>query len=155
MNTTDVARVCHEAHRAYCISLGDLSNGPWDLLPDAAKAAVVAGVKAALADFSLTPAQCHSAWMNDKLAKGWKLGPMKAPDRLEHPCLVEFDKLPLEHQTKDVLFLGIVRVLASLIAEIGLPPPRRVETPESVDPDFVTSESPLEDSPKAKKKRGH
>jgi hypothetical protein len=50
--------------------------------------------------------------MAQKLAEGWKLGPVKNPEAKEHPCLVPFDDLPVEQKVKDYLFRGVVRALA-------------------------------------------
>ena len=33
-NVNEIARVCHEANRAYCINLGDTSQSSWDEAPE-------------------------------------------------------------------------------------------------------------------------
>jgi hypothetical protein len=46
-----------------------------------------------------------------KLADGWKYGPVKYPEKKEHPCMVPFAELPKEQQLKDALFRHIVPAL--------------------------------------------
>mgnify|MGYP001560010111 CR=1 FL=1 len=33
MNVEDIARVCHEVNRSYCLARGDDSQMPWDKAP--------------------------------------------------------------------------------------------------------------------------
>lgn len=40
-----IARVCHEANRGYCISMGDKSQLPWDEAPAWQRGSAVQGVK--------------------------------------------------------------------------------------------------------------
>ena len=40
-----IARVAHEANRAYCLSLGDPSQLPWEEAPDWAKESAIDGVR--------------------------------------------------------------------------------------------------------------
>lgn len=140
---TAIARVCHEANRAYCLAMGDLSAGPWDMLPEDAKEGVLSGVKAAYANPSMTPAEAHQAWMQEKTAKGWKYAPLKAPDRLEHPCLLPFDQLSKEHQAKDALFLAIVYALRS----VTQPPIEQCFTPVEPPAEPPAEEPPAEEPP--------
>jgi len=49
--------------------------------------------------------------MIDKLKDGWKHGPVKDPEKKEHPCLIPYDELPKEQQVKDHLFIGVVKAL--------------------------------------------
>jgi len=57
----------------------------------------------------------HEQWLKEKRDNGWKYGPVKDPDKKEHPCFVPFDKLPREQQAKDYLFKAIVNSLAQFI----------------------------------------
>jgi hypothetical protein len=45
MNDIDIARVCHEVNRAYCTSLGDESQLPWDSAPQWQKDSAINGVR--------------------------------------------------------------------------------------------------------------
>ena len=80
---------------------------------------VILGVRNAR--HGMTPAEHHQAWVEDKLAHGWRYGSDKDPERKTHPCLVSFDQLPRYQQDKNRLFIAIVRALwgAELPAEVG------------------------------------
>jgi hypothetical protein len=105
-----IARTCHEVNRAYCLAMRDFSQAPWDMAPDYVKASVRLGVEFHLSgDFG--PEASHAEWMRHKALEGWGYGPVKNPDAKEHPCMVPFDKLPIEQQVKDHLFRAVVRAL--------------------------------------------
>ena len=108
MTNEQIARVCHEVNRAYCLSLGDESQLPWSDAPEWVKDSARAGVALHAADRSLGPEASHEAWREHKLADGWVFGWEKNAERKEHPCLVPFDALPREQQTKDFTFQAVV-----------------------------------------------
>ena len=108
----DIAWVCHEINRAYCAATGDHSQPPWPEAPEWQKASAIQGVEAALADPDLKPEDSHVGWMAQKEADGWRYGPVKDPERKEHPCMIPYDRLPPEQRVKDHLFLAVVRSLA-------------------------------------------
>lgn len=115
MTIEQIARICHEANRAYCISLGDLSQSPWEECQQWQRDSAVAGVRAHLANPDMTPEQSHQAWMDFKLAEGWKHGPVKDPAKKEHPQMVPYAELPVEQRAKDYIFSGIVEACAPLL----------------------------------------
>jgi hypothetical protein len=122
-----IARIAHEANRAYCTNLGDHTIPSWDAAPVWQRDSAIAGVKSALVDPSKTPEQSHFEWMEFKLKAGWKFGPTKRPEALEHPCLVPWSELPEEQKTKDRLFLAIVRaagvIEAVTVGDLRTDPP--------------------------------
>lgn len=103
-----IARLCHAVNRAYCLSLGDTSQPSWKEAPQWQRDSAIAGVQFHLAHSDAKPSDSHESWMKDKLAAGWKFGPVKDAEKKEHPCLVPYDQLPKEQQAKDFLFLGVV-----------------------------------------------
>ena len=109
---TMIAKVCHEANKAYCESIGDNSQKSWDACPDWQKQSAIAGVKFKLKNMDATPEDMHNSWMKDKQESGWKYGTVKDEVKKEHPCLVSYDKLPPEQRTKDHIFASIVKSLA-------------------------------------------
>lgn len=111
MTPKHIAWVCHEANRAYCIALGDYSQPLWENAPEWARESAINGVKFHLDHPDATDADSHENWLREKLTTGWKCGPVKDPERKEHPCCVPFDQLPIEQQVKDRLFRSIVNVL--------------------------------------------
>lgn len=128
MNTEDIARICHEANRAYCLTLGDTSQVPWDEAPDWQRQSVLDGVlnaqRGAAVDpkfivyggvatepVEVSPKTSHENWLRHKAAEGWTYGEKKDPIAKTHPCMVPYDQLPPEQRTKNELFVAIVRAL--------------------------------------------
>lgn len=110
MNLETIARVCHEANRAYCEALGDHSQVPWEDAPQWQRASARMGVDLHLmADVG--PEASHIAWMTQKAQDGWIYGKTKDPDAKTHPCMVPFSELPVEQQAKDFIFRAIVHAL--------------------------------------------
>lgn len=124
MKIEDIARVCHEANRGYCAALGDNSQVPWDQAPDWQKQSAIKGVLHHLKNPDSTPADSHKSWLEEKKETGWKYGPVKDPEKKEHPCFVEYDHLPTEQKAKDFIFLSVVRAMEKLAPEVvmGEPP---------------------------------
>lgn len=111
LSAEQIAKVCHEANRAYCESIGDFSQPAWEDAPEWQKESAVNGVNFHLGNQSSTPRDSHDKWMTEKFMDGWKYGAVKNPETKEHPCLMPYDSLPKEQQTKDVLFIAIIRSL--------------------------------------------
>jgi hypothetical protein len=110
-----IAQVCHEANRGYQAVVPSLTvpvAPPWDLIPGQERQTVVSGVKHALDNPGLTGRDSHENWCRDKEADGWVYGPQKDPEAKTHPCLVDYDDLPLADRMKDDLFLAIVGALS-------------------------------------------
>jgi hypothetical protein len=113
-----IAKICHEANRAYCEALGDTSQPKWEEAPDWQKESAINGVTFHLRSFKETgswpaPSHSHESWLKQKEVEGWKYGPVKDPDKKEHPCFVPFDELPAEQRFKDILFGAIVETFGS------------------------------------------
>jgi hypothetical protein len=72
------------------------------------------GVAGALA--GNTPEQSHEGWLAEKRAAGWKYGPVKDPDRKEHPCFVPYADLPPAQRAKDGVYLAVVRAVAESLS---------------------------------------
>lgn len=43
----------------------------------------------------------HAAWMRERMAAGWTLGPKRDDEKKEHPCLVPYDELSEEEKGYD------------------------------------------------------
>lgn len=113
MDVLQIARVCHEANREYCASIGDPSQRSWDDAEAWQRESAVKGVEFALANPDELASSQHEAWMRDKTADGWIYGPRKDWATKQHPCMVAYAELPLEQRIKDHLFRGIVRAFAA------------------------------------------
>ena len=108
MEPHEIAKICHEANRAYCQTLGDTSQKPWEEAPDWQKQSAINGVEYHLANPDSKPSRSHEMWLKEKESTGWKYGPVKCPEKKEHPCCVPFKDLPPEQQIKDILFINII-----------------------------------------------
>ena len=108
MTLQEAAKVCHEANRALCEALGDTSQTAWDDAPMWQKESAINGVVFNLGNPTAPASASHDNWLAEKKRDGWKHGPVKDADKKEHPCFVPYGDLPVEQQTKDVLFKAIV-----------------------------------------------
>jgi len=116
MSRVDViAKVCHEANKAYCESLGDFSQASWNEAPDWQKKSVISGVINVLENPDVSPSASHENWLKEKMADGWKYGTEKDHELKTHPCIVNYNRLPYEQRFKDSLFISIVK--AFVLAE--------------------------------------
>ena len=114
---TLIAMLAHEANRAYCMGLGDLSQLVWDEAPDWQKESAIAGVNMHLANPGATPEDSHASWLAQKVADGWVYGPVKDAEKKEHPCCVPYAELPEAQRAKDYIFRGVVHAAKRAIDE--------------------------------------
>ncbi len=111
MKITDIAAICHEANRRLCLTHGDTSQPAWEIAPDWQRESAIDGVRFHLGRLTIVPSNSHENWFRMKEADGWKYGPVKDPEKKEHPCMVPFHALPDEQKAKDYLFSHIVFAL--------------------------------------------
>jgi len=106
----DIARVCHEANRAFQVVTNDPApSPPWDVAPEWQKESAIDGAHMALdgqeADY------LHESWCDFKREDGWIYGVAKSAEAKTHPCLVPYDDLPPEQKMKDDIFYAIVQAM--------------------------------------------
>jgi hypothetical protein len=111
LDTLAIAKVCHEINRVYCQSIGDYSQPKWEDAPHWQRDSAVSGVHFHLSNPDAGPSGSHENWLEDKEADGWKYGPLKNPERKEHPCMIPYAQLPVEQQMKDALFVTVVKAM--------------------------------------------
>jgi hypothetical protein len=104
----EVARFAHEVNRLYCALLGDMSQPAWEDAPEWQQYSAIMGVKNIEANPEMKPEDSHVSWLEQKVADGWKYGPVKDPDLKEHPCMVPYADLPEAQKAKDHLFIAAV-----------------------------------------------
>lgn len=112
------ARSAHEANRAYCLTLGDDSQKPWDHADPQIRESARSGVKLALG--GATPEQQHESWRSFKQKDGWIHGTTKDPVKKTHPCMVEYGQLPTHQRAKDTLYQAAVRAMSAALREVEL-----------------------------------
>jgi hypothetical protein len=115
MNVTDIAQVSHELNKAYCESIGDGSQLPWDEAPEWQRNSAVNGVNFHLENPDASPSASHNSWLKQKEEEGWKYGAVKNPETKEHPCFVPYDELPEAQKAKDYIFRQTVHSLKKFI----------------------------------------
>lgn len=112
MDIANIAFICHEANRAYCMTLGDLSQPEWMQAPQWQKDSALKGVEFHLHNLregrKPSPSASHDSWLAQKRNEGWKFGPVKDVDKKEHPCFLPYEELPIEQRLKDYIFSAIV-----------------------------------------------
>lgn len=111
MRVEDIARIAHETNRAYCVTLDDMSQKPWDDCPQWQKDSAINGVKFHRDNPDVTPEGSHENWFAEKKKAGWAYGPTKDPETKVHPCMVPYDELPEDQKIKDYLFRSIMIAL--------------------------------------------
>jgi len=107
-----VAEVCHEANRAYCATIGDMSQPAWVDAPDWQRESAIKGVRFHNENPNASPSASHEEWAKLKWEDGWKYGPVKDAEKKTHPCLLPYGQLPVEQRQKDYLFRAIVHAFA-------------------------------------------
>lgn len=108
-----IARVCHEANRAWCDAHGDESQIGWLDAPEWQRESCRNGVE--FAATGAGPEQLHENWLAVKEADGWVFGPVKDADAKVHPCMVAYADLPASQRTKDDLFRAVCDALIPVL----------------------------------------
>ncbi len=108
------ARATHEANRAYCIAIGDTSQQRWEDAPQWQRSSAINGIRGVLAGNG--PEQSHESWLAEKAENGWQYGPVKDPEKREHPCFVPYEQLPPEQKRKDAVFVGVAKLMLEALS---------------------------------------
>ena len=107
-----IARVAHEAIRAFCASIGQPVQPSWEDAPQWMKEASIAGVRFRIENKSASDSAQHDQWMKEKISDGWVFGERKDGEKKTHPMLVPYENLPFHEKQKDALFAAVVNALA-------------------------------------------
>ena len=103
-----LAKMVHEANKAFCESIGDNSQVPWGEAPEYNHTSAIIGVRAICENPDITPDESHNVWWNTKKADGWIYGEVKDKEKKTHPSMVPYDKLSTVEKYKDHLVKSIV-----------------------------------------------
>lgn len=115
-----LAKITHEAVRAFSETCGDHSSKRWEETDEEIKNSVRSGVKFLLVDSQATPKDSHKEWLRFKVEQGWVFGETKDSEAKTHPCLLPYDKLSIEDRFKDTLFYSIIRGYESFCVQEDL-----------------------------------
>lgn len=114
LTNEQIARICHTANKEYCAALGDHTQLEWDEAPEWQQLSAIKGVEFARANPLADPSAQHQAWLDAKAEEGWRYGPVKDPEKKEHPCFLPYYDLPETQQRKDALFRAVVKACTDL-----------------------------------------
>jgi len=112
LTVSEIAWVCHEANRTYCLTQNDASQLPWDQAPNWQRMSAIQGVQFRQSHPDAPLSAQHESWYKQKDAEGWVYGEVKDADRKTHPCFLPYDQLPAWQRRKDALFASIVIALS-------------------------------------------
>ena len=107
-----IARVVHEALRAWAAAHGQHDIPAWDEAPDWMHTSTHEGVRHALAHPGESGAAQHDQWQRQKAADGWSHGPVKDAAAKTHPLMVPWEELPDFERRKDAILQAVVAALA-------------------------------------------
>lgn len=111
LSIEQVAKLCHQSNKAICETWGDYSQKDWDDAESWQRDSAINMVKFRQENPDATGKDLHEAWVNEKIADGWSFGKVKDPEAKTHPCLVDYEQLPLHQQAKDNVFSAIVKAI--------------------------------------------
>lgn len=107
-----IARTVHAALREWASAHGQGDIPEWHLAPDWMHSSTHESVRHVLDNPGTDGRAQHDQWMAQKLADGWRHGPVKDPAAKTHPLIVPYDDLPDWERRKDTLINAIVHALA-------------------------------------------
>ena len=107
-----IAKICHQANKAWCEANGDFSQKNWEEAEDWQKDSAIKGVAFRINNPDSGDDAQHNSWMKEKIDDGWVYGEVKDAEAKTHPCIVPFEELPVVQRKKDTLFCAIVDSLS-------------------------------------------
>lgn len=103
-----IAKVCHQANKAWCESVKDFSLVDWEQTSEEDRMTCIKAVEDIMDNPYMTAEDVHNVWLKHKLDSGWKYGPVKDAGKKEHPCIVAYKDLDEHQKSKDILIRNIV-----------------------------------------------
>lgn len=111
-----IARVAHEAVRAWQVASGQKPAPTWSRAPAWMKEATLEAVLWKEGARAPSPAARHRQWLEEKKSAGWKVGERKDARKRTHPLMVPYSKLPEVERRKDALVSAVIRALSEPIS---------------------------------------
>jgi hypothetical protein len=111
INSSTAAIIVHMINNRVCELNGE-EQISWDDAPQYMRDGLIEALEG-----DLMPEAGHQAWMENRLANGWTLGPVKSIENKTSPCLVPYSQLPYEQRVKDAIRCGV----RDFLREFGTP----------------------------------
>lgn len=109
-----IARIYHEAQRAYMFEQGDDSQLPWDEAPPEQREAALAAVDFRLKFPTLGDAAQHNAWIEERKKAGWQYGhTFNEAEKLD-PRMAPYHFLPIDERMRNRLCAVTVAALSQV-----------------------------------------
>lgn len=108
-----IARVVHEALRAFRAAHGQEALPPWSKAPAWMRQSTFSSVAFVIDNPDASASATHDLWLADKQAEGWRYAPVKDAEARTHPLMIPYDNLPEIERRKDALLAAIVRALTA------------------------------------------
>lgn len=109
-----LAESCHEATKVISEQILSEEKKEWKLIDSKTKAKLLNAVNRAIEEKITDPAIAHANWITDMEKDGWQYGDKLDEENKTHPCMVPYDQLPVGQQTKDYIFLAILKPFYNL-----------------------------------------
>lgn len=103
-----IARVVHEAVRAWARSAGDASIKAWNQAPRWQREATLEAIVYRIDNPGAPASEQHDQWASQKRADGWQYGETKDAVRKIHPLLIPYEELPEFERRKDALVGAVI-----------------------------------------------
>jgi len=113
----ELAQVCYDANKAYCVSRGELNKNRWGNIEEWRRESVMDGVRCALDFANPMPEDLHGSWRSARESEGWSYNKQENSEDKHHPCLIPFDELPKDRVEKYKLFIAVVKALGNEAVE--------------------------------------
>lgn len=108
-----VARVMHEAVRAFQSANNQSPSPHWNKAPKWMKKASIEAVEFRISNPNASAADQHDQWSEEKKHAGWKFGSSKDAEEKTHPLLIPYEELPFIERQKDALVASIITALTT------------------------------------------
>lgn len=104
-----LAQQVHEVNTVFSTQILGEDKKEWALLTNEQRAALVKVVRKTIAEKIEDPEKAHENWLKEMVGEGWSFGPEFDETKKTHPNMVTYDQLEKGQQTKDYLYLAILK----------------------------------------------
>ena len=108
-----VARIVHEINRLYCEGLGQYQPR-WENTSDWQRDSTYQLIEKIIANPNIKNSECFEEWKKNKIEDGWRYGPKKDENKKTHPCIVDWENLPIQEREKDPILIHVIKGLLNL-----------------------------------------